>query len=168
MTAEQNRLVYLKWLAKEHPDMYRSVIANARRVEAKSVLGRLGWINFVIQAVAMAGSALMQKKQIDKQVGAQKKALLSAEQQAAADRVVQEKLALLDANTKRAQAGLPIVDINGNTIGPQTLPTPKSLAPYVKAAGGRPATLIPGVPNAATAVVGALGLFLLLRAFKIV
>jgi len=167
MNAQQNQIAYLKWLAKEHPDVYRQSIANARRVEQKSVLGSLGWINFVIQAVAMAGSAVMQKKQIDKQVSAQKKALLSAEQQAAADRDVAAKLALLDANTKRAQAGLPPVDINGKVIVATNLPTPPGLAPYASAAGA-PSSLIPGVPNAVTAVGGAVALFLLLRAFRIV
>lgn len=167
MTPDQNRIIYLKWLAKAHPDVYRQTIAATHRVEQKSVLGRLGWINFVIQAVAMAGSAVMQKKQIDKQANAQKKALLSAEQQAAADREVAAKLALLDANTKRAQAGLPIVDINGKVIGPNALPTPPSLAPYAKAAGAG-GSLIPGVPNAVAYVGGGLALFLLLRSFKIV
>lgn len=167
MTPEQNRVTYLKWLAKAHPDVYRKTIVAAQRMEQKSVLGRLGWINFVIQAVAMAGSAVMQKKQIDKQANAQKKALLSAEQQAAADREIQAKLALLDTNTKRAQSGLPPVDLNGKIIGPTTLPTPPSLAPYAKAAGVS-GSLIPGVPNAVTYVGGGLALFLLLRSFKIV
>lgn len=167
MNATQNQLTYLKWLAKEHPDVYRNTMAAAKRVERKSVLGQLGWINLVIQAVALAGSAVMQKKQIDKQVAAQKKALLSAEQQAAADRDIQAKLALLDTNTKRAQAGLPPVDLNGKIIGPTTLPTPQSLRPLTAGASSS-GQLIPGVPNVATYAGGGLLLFLALRAFKIV
>lgn len=166
MTAEQNRIVYLKWLAHTHPDVYRTTIASARRVESKSVLGSLGWLNFVLQAVAMAGSAVLQKKQIDKQVSAQKKALLSAEQQANADRDVQTKLALLDANTKRAQAGLPIVDINGHVIGPNTLPTPASLVPYAKAAGVA-TSLIPGVPDPVTYIGGGLAALFMLKALDV-
>jgi hypothetical protein len=168
MTPDQNRIVYLKWLAKEHPDMFRATMAGARRVESKSVLGSLGWINFVIQAVAMAGSALLQKKQIDQQAAAQKKALLSAEQQANADRVVQAKLALLDANTKRAQAGLPIVDINGKVIQANALATPSALVPYAKALGV-PTSMIPGVPNNITYVGGGLLVLLgLLKAARVI
>lgn len=159
MTADQNQVTYLKWLAIAHPDIYAKVVSRLRI--ANTQLGQLGWINFVIQAVAMAGSAVMQKKQIDKQVALQKKALTLSDAQATADRNQQAKLALLETNTARAQAGLAPVDINGKVIGPLALPTPTALQPY--AGGPTAGTLIPGVPNYVTYGAGALAAVLLLR-----
>lgn len=146
MTADQAQVTYLKWLNIAHPEIFSKVMARLS-VGGIDQLGELGWINFVIQAVAMAGSAVMQKKQIDKQVALAKQQIAASDRQATADREAQTKLALLEVNTKRAQAGLPPVDITGKVIGAATLPTPNALAPYV---GGPTDTLIPGVPNYVT------------------
>lgn len=161
--ADQNQVTYLRWLSREHPALYaRSMLAARRDLRG---LGRLGWINFVIQAVATVGSAVVAKKQVDKQVAVQKKALALSDAQAAADREQAAKFALLDTNTKRAQAGLPPVDITGNVIAPQTLPNAQALLPFTAQQNLAP-TWIRGVPNYVTgigAVVLGLGLLKLAR-----
>lgn len=148
MNAEENQVTYLKWLAVAHPDIYRDVMQQLTLAEPLGDLGELGWINLVIQAVGIAAGAAMQKKQIDKQAGLAKKQLATEAAQMAADRDQAAKLALLEVNTKRAQAGLPPVDITGKVIGAATLPTPSALVPY--AGGPTASTLIPGVPNYVT------------------
>jgi len=132
MNPDLARLDFLRWLSRYDPKTYRLAI----RPQGATGLGALGWINFVIQAVAAVGSAVVAKKQGDKQAKLQKQAI-------AADQLAQEsarkdslKIALLDINTKRAQAGLPPVDENGKVIGQAQLPAaPAALAPLYAQAG---------------------------------
>lgn len=155
----ENQVTYLRWLAHRHPELYRQAAKSARAaVAAGETLGhysdddeQLGWINFVIQAVTTAASAVLQKKQVDKQVDLQKKALALSDVQANKDRQQAAQLQLLDVNTKRAQAKLPPVDINGIPIAATSLPVPAGLSPYVAAADR---TVIPGVSNTITYSVG--------------
>lgn len=159
---EANEVTYLRWLAKEHPDIYKYAISGAQAAQTTArELGYLdeyddaeglGWINFVVQAAAMAVSAVGQKKAIDKQVSLQKKALALSDAQAAADRAQALKLKLLDVNTERAKQGLPILDEKGNPIVPSSLPVPAALKPYTTASP----TWIPGVPNVVTGGAAAL------------
>lgn len=160
MIPTKAQIGYLKWLASRHPALYRRAVNN---VPTDITLGSLGWINFVVQAIATVGSAVVAKKQVDKQVSLQKKALALSDAQAAQDRDQAAKLALLEVNTKRAQAGLPPVDLSGNVINTAVLPTPSALAPYTSTSG----TIIPGVPNLVTYLGGALVGFGLLRAAKV-
>lgn len=127
--ADRARITYLRWLAKEHPTTFANIAAPA----LKSNLSGLGWIAAVVNAVAQVGSAVVQKKQNDKAFSLQKKTLAAQDAQVAAERAQSFKLALLDVNTKRAQAGLPPVDSQGNPISPTTLPTPSVLAPFASA-----------------------------------
>jgi hypothetical protein len=163
MNADQNRVTYLKWLAVAHPDVYRKAMAGANNLDEE--LGELGWINLVIQGVAIAAGAVAQKKQIDKTVALQKKALLQQDAQASKDRDAAAQLHLLDVNTERAKAGLPPVDITGKVIAGASLPTPRALAPYD---ANPPPSLIPGVHNYVTYGAGALALVLLLKSFKVI
>lgn len=165
MNQDVAQINYLRWLSEAHPDVYRVAISRANANKAVG-LGRLGWINFVIQAVAMAGSALLQKKQIDKSVSLQKKALALTDAQATADRDQQLKLALLDVNTKRAAAGLQPVDITGKVIPGSALPMPSALAPYIPKTL-QASTWVSGVPNYVTAGGGLVGSFLLLKALRV-
>jgi hypothetical protein len=133
-------------------------------------VGQLGWINFLVQAIATVGSAVMQKKQIDKQVDLQKKALKVSDAQATADRTQAAKFKLLEVNTARAQAGLPPVDLAGNLVNTDALRMPITLAPYT--VNGVPvtsrATFIPGVPNTVAYVGGGLLGLALLRTLKVI
>lgn len=161
MTPTTAQIAYLKWLNARHPALYRKAVASAPR---DITLGRLGWINFVVQAIATVGSAVLGKKQVDKQVALQKKALALSDAQAAADRTQAAELALLEVNTKRAQAGLPPVDLTGKVVNTGALPTPSALAPYTTTTA---TTLIPGVPNWLTYIGGGALAFGLLKAARI-
>lgn len=154
---EATEVTYLRWLAREHPSIYKAAIVGAQDTQDTArELGYidaydddaqgLGWLNFVIQAAAMAVSAVGQKKAIDKQVSLQKKALAFSDAQAQADRDQQLKLKLLDVNTERAKAGLPIIGLDGKPVVPSSLPLPAALKPYTTAVP----TWIPGVPNLVT------------------
>lgn len=163
---DRNRVAFLRWLSTAHPDLYRASIAKAR-ARGGIGLGRMGWINFVVQAVATVGSAVLQKKQVDKQVALQKKGLALSDAQAQADREQQAALALLEVNAKRAAVGQPPVDITGKVLAQASLPTPSALTPYVgqSASGGQ---WITGVPNYVTgigAAVLAVGVAKLARVF---
>ena len=154
MSATRNQVSYLKWLAYKYPAIYRRAVANIPTdVRLNGGLGSMGWINFVVQAIATVGSAVLGKKQVDKQVAVQKKALQLQDAQAALDRAQALQVELLEVNTKRAQAGLPPVDAAGKVINTAKLPTPTALAPYTQTTA---ATLIPGVPDVVTYVGGAL------------
>jgi len=124
--SDRAQVTYLRWLAKEHPEVFRKFAAPS----LKSNLNGLGWIAALANAVLQVGSAVLQKKQTDKAFKIQKATIAVEQQQADAERAQQFKLALLDVNTKRAQAGLPPVDANGNPIASATLPTPSALAPF--------------------------------------
>jgi hypothetical protein len=161
MNADLAQVNYLRWLSDEHPALYNRAIRGAQlRVSRAGLAGDeegLGWINLVIQAVGIAAGAAVQKKQIDKSVALQKKAMAADDAQRAADRDAMVKLQLLEVNTKRAAAGLPPVDITGKVIPGAALPTPSALAPIIPIAqGGGQSTLLPGVPNYVTYGVGGL------------
>lgn len=131
MNPDVARLDFLRWLSRFDPKLYAKATA-----QPKSGLSGLGWINFVVQAVAMVGGAVMQKKQAKKQEALQKKALAAEVASQEAARKDAMKVALLDINTKRAQSGLPPVDENGKVIGAAQLPpAPANLAPYYQQAG---------------------------------
>lgn len=119
--SDQAQINFLRWLSAYSPGFYSEVV---RRATPRG----LGWINFVVQGVAAAGSLVMQKKQSDKAVKLQKQALAASSAQAAADREQATKLALIEVNTKRAQAGLGPVDINGTLILGAQLPTVPGLS----------------------------------------
>lgn len=165
MNSDANQIAYLRWLYVAHPDIYLRAIGTAKSTAG---LRGLGWINLVIQAVGIAAGAAAQKKAIDKQSSLAKKQLAADAAALAADREQQAKLALLEVNTKRAQAGLPPVDINGVVIPGSALPTPPTLAPLVASVGQPTAayTLIPGVPNYVVYGGGALVLVGLLFAMR--
>lgn len=131
MNPDVARLDYLRWLSRFDPKLYKRATAPAH-----AGLSGLGWINFVVQAVAMVGSAVMAKKQAKKQDALAKKALAAESAAAEAARKDAMKVALLDINTKRAQTGLPPVDENGKVIGfAQLPPAPANLAPFYNQAG---------------------------------
>ncbi len=161
MNPDVARLNYLRWLSRFDPKLYRVAM-----IQPKTGLSGLGWINLVIQAVAAVGTAVMQKKQGDKAAKLQSKAIAADQAAQEAARKDALKVALLDINTKRAQAGLPPVDENGKTIGAAQLPpVPSSLAPLYSQAGvavptssGFPLTAALGIGG-----VGLLGLYLLTR-----
>jgi hypothetical protein len=138
MNPDVARLDFLRWLSRFDPKLYRLSI----RPQGATGLGALGWINFVIQAVAMVGGAVMQKKQAKKQEALQKKAIDADQASQEATRKDALKVALLDINFKRAQAGLGPVDESGKLIGQASLPpAPNTLAPlYAQAGFSVPAT----------------------------
>jgi hypothetical protein len=166
MSTTANQVAYLKWLASAHPAIYRKTMRSLPTDVRLKGLGELGWINFLVQAIATVGSAVIGKKQVDKQVSVQKKALALSDAQAAADRTQAAQLELLEVNTKRAQAGLGPVDLTGKLLNTAGLPTPSALVPY----GGKTttATLIPGVPNLVTYAGGAVLVLLALRMAKVI
>lgn len=126
MTADAARVLYLRWLAKAHPADFARVKPTLER----SRLGELGWIAALVNAVVQVGGAVLQKKQADKALSLQKKTIAAEDAAAKQDRDNAFKLALLDANTKRAQLGLPPVDAQGNSIPSASLPMPAALAPF--------------------------------------
>jgi hypothetical protein len=123
VTSDGAQLLYLRWLAQRHPIVYE------RAVKPIANLGGLGWINFVVQAVAAVGGAVLAKRQ-------KKKAAKIAAQTAAAEALEFEKIqkettaTLLQVNTLRAQRGLPPINERGEIIGGSTLPIPPQLAPF--------------------------------------
>jgi len=125
--ADVARVAYLRWLSRYHPPIYKRAVMEIERAPR---LGALGWINFVVQAVAAAGSLVLAKKQAARQSALAKKQLAVDQANALADRKAALQVALLDVNTKRAQAGLAPVDENGNVIASGSLPNPPELAPF--------------------------------------
>jgi hypothetical protein len=154
---DRAQLNFLRWLSVHDPKLYARVIEKNFK---GSALGALGWFVALANAVVQVGGAVLQKKQSDKQFDLQKKTLAAQDAQAAAARSDQLKLALLDINQQRAAKGLNPVDINGNVISSQALPTPNALTPIVKAAGMDGATLAPWLIGGAVVLGGA---FLVLR-----
>lgn len=146
MNRDANQVAYLRWLSDAHPDLYRRAMAGANARKAAG-LGQLGWLNFVIQAIGIAAEGIQQKKAIDTQAKIASKQLAADAAALNADREQQLKLALLDTNTRRAQSGLPPVDINGVVIPGSALPTPAALKPLVASTGAPSDSFIPGVPN---------------------
>lgn len=126
MNADAARVVYFQWLAKAHPAEF----ARVKPTLAKTRLGELGWFVALANALVQVGSAVVQKKQADKQLSLQKKTIAAEDAAARQAREDAFKLALLDANTKRAQLGLPPVDSNGQPIQSAALPMPAALAPF--------------------------------------
>lgn len=112
MTRDQAQVLYLKWLRVHHPDIWRRAISTNPGTREG-----LGWITAVVNAVVAAGSLVMAKKQASKQLSLQKKQLAQDAAAQEAARIDALKLALLETNTRRAQAGLPPVDENGRPIG---------------------------------------------------
>lgn len=162
----RNQVAYLKWLNANHPAFYRRAVGNVPTdVRGRDGLGSLGWINFLVQAIATVGSAVIAKKQVDKQVALQKKALALSDAQASADRTQAAQFELLEVNTKRAQAGQPPVDLSGRVVNTAALPTPAALRQYASTRAA--ATLIPGIPDVATYLGGALLGFGLLKVLKV-
>lgn len=157
MSKQENQVLYMRWLAKNHPALYVDAVQKSQLAEAQAqALGYLdegeglGWINFLVQAIATVGSAVVGKKQVDKQVALQKKALALSDAQATADRVQAAQLKLLEVNTDRVQRGLPPVNLQGQPVAASSLPLPNALKPYTTAS----APIIPGVPDWATYSAG--------------
>ena len=109
MNATDNRTRFFLWLSRSHPGIYAQVANELRAAR----LG--GWADTIVNAIATVGTAVMAKKQADKQISAQKK----ADDAARADQL---KTALLQVNLQRAQANLPPVDANGQVIPQASLP----------------------------------------------
>lgn len=130
MNAQNAQVLFFRWLAKTHPTIYAPV---ARRLALGSLGDLAGWVDTLVTALATVGTAVIAKKQADKQISAQK----AADAQARADAIKSE---LLNINLQRAQAGLPPVDQNGNVI-PQAalpaLPTPQAAYAAANAAASR-------------------------------
>lgn len=125
MNVNSSKVLFLRWLSRAEPALYRRVMndSRAKGLGTLGTLGSLGWVETVINAVAQVGSAILAKKQTDKQVSLQKKQL----QDAQAERDAALKAQLLQVNYQRAQSGLPPVDMNGNPIPSQSLPVPTEL-----------------------------------------
>ena len=156
-TKDRAQLNFLRWLSVHDPQLYARVIEKNFNGNA---LGALGWIVALANALIQVGGAVLQKKQADKEFSLQKKTLAVQDAQAAAARADQLKLALLDINQQRANKGLGPVDINGNLIPSQALPTPNALAAMTKAAGADSANYLPWLIGGGAALVG---LFLVTR-----
>lgn len=131
MTPDRARVIYFQWLAKTHPAEFARVAPTLKAPR----LGALGWIAALANALVQVGSAVVQKKQADKAFSLQKKTIAAEDAAAKQARDDAFKLALLDANTKRAQLGMPPVDGSGNPIQSAALPMPAALAPFANVGG---------------------------------
>lgn len=135
MSVRDNRLIFFRWLAANHPTLYAPV---AREVSSSPQMAGLGWVDTLINAVVQVGGAVMAKKQADKNVKA-------ANKQAEADRAAQLKAELLSVNLQRAQAGLPPVDENGRVLQSAQVPALPTPIQAARAAAGPNWLLIGGV-----------------------
>lgn len=120
MSADEGKVLYLAWLAREQPLVYARVVAVAKKAlldrKLSGLAGLSGWVDTLVNAAVAVGGTLLAKKQADQAANLQKK-----QQQA------DLQLQLLAVNTQRAQSGLPPVDINGNVIPQKSLPLPSTL-----------------------------------------
>jgi hypothetical protein len=157
ITRDAAQFAYLRWLSGAAPTVYQRAVAKVNANDDGS-LSDLGWIQAVVQLVAAAGSAVMAKKQQDKQIKAQKQAQKLADAETV--RVENElRETLVKVNTARVQKGLPPIDANGNIIPGSDLPTPNNLQNFVGApilGGMNPMYLVLGA-------AGLLGVALLVR-----
>jgi hypothetical protein len=156
MNAQNSQVLFFRWLAVNHPTLYAPV---AKKLALGSLGDLSGWVDTLVSAIATVGTAVIAKKQSDKQISAQKKADAQAREDAL-------KAELLSINLQRAQAGLPPVDMNGSVI-PQTalptLPTPQAAYAAAQRAGSPVASFIDSVPVWAWLAGGAVVVFLLVR-----
>lgn len=157
MNAQNAQVLFFRWLAQNHPRVYAPV---ARKLALGSLGDLSGWVDTLVSAIATVGTAVLAKKQSDKQLSAQKK----ADAQARADAIQAQ---LLDINLQRAQAGLPPVDANGNVIPAAALPTlPTPQAAYAAAqssALSRSGSFLDSVPSWAWIAGGAVVVLLILK-----
>lgn len=130
MNASGAQINYLRWLSAAHPDVYAGAIRSA---QSRQQLGELGFINFVVQAVAAAGSYVMKKKQEKKAAKMVKKAAQAEAIQMKLDEK-NAQLQLLALNQQRAAQGLSPVNMQGQVIPSASLPTPSALTQFVKGA----------------------------------
>ena len=151
MNVRQNRVLFFRWLAANHPKLYAPV---AREVADVPAMGALGWVDTLINAIAQVGGAVMAKKAADKNA---KTASKAAESEAAA-RADALKTELLNINLQRAQAGLPPVDEYGRVIQSAQVPALPTVAQAVQAAQGPNWYIIGGA-----AALGLLAVFALSR-----
>lgn len=121
MTANDNRMLFLRWVAKTHPEIFARTSALVTR---ENLLGELeGWGEAIVAAIGTIGSTLIAKKAADNKASAEAKAN-------AANNAAALQTQLLQVNLQRAQAGQPPVDINGNVIPGASLPIPQPLQSY--------------------------------------
>lgn len=121
MNVNDNRMLFLRWVAKNHPKLFADT---SKLIVRENLLGELsGWGDAIVAAIGTIGGALIAKKAADSKASAESKA--SAAANAAA---LQSQL--LQVNLQRAQAGQPPVDINGNVIAGASLPIPAPLQSY--------------------------------------
>lgn len=158
MNAQNAQVLFFRWLAKTHPTVYAPV---ARKLALGSLGDLAGWVDTLVTALATVGTAVIAKKQADKQISAQK----AADAQARADAI---KTELLNINLQRAQAGLPPVDQNGNVIPASalpTLPTPQAAYAAANSAATRDSVsnFFSSVPTWAWVAAGGVVLFLIVR-----
>lgn len=126
MNVRENRLIFFRWLAANHPKIYAPV---AREVSGAPQMAGLGWVDTLINAIAQVGGAVMAKKAADKNASSAKKA-------AEADAAARVKTELLSINLQRAQAGLPPVDEYGRVIQSAQVPgLPTPTQAYAAAQG---------------------------------
>jgi hypothetical protein len=157
MNVRQNRELFFRWLAKNHPVLYAPV---AREVSGAPGMGALGWVDSLINAIAQVGGAVMAKKAADKQSDAAKKQAAND----AAARADALKVELLNINLQRAQAGLPPVDEYGRVLQSAqvpALPSPAHAAQVAQSYAAYASINWPIVAGAGAA--GLLALYLLSR-----
>lgn len=126
MNVRQNRELFFRWLAANHPKLYAPVAAE---VSAAPAMGELGWVDSLINALAQVGGAVMAKKVADKNAK-------TASKEAAAARADSLKSELLNINFQRAQAGLPPVDEYGRVLTSAQVPGLPTTAQAYQAAQG--------------------------------
>lgn len=153
MTVDDNRMLFLRWVAKTHPAIFAQTSALVKR---ENLLGEIsGWGEAIVAAIGTIGSTLIAKKAADSKASAEAKAN-------AANNAAALRSQLLQVNLARAQAGQPPVDSNGNVIPGASLPIPAPLQSYygesgMPSIGGiDPIWLIAGA-------AGLLGVFFLVR-----
>lgn len=156
MNKQNAQVLFFRWLAVNHPRVYLPV---SKKLALGSLGDLAGWVDTLVSAIATVGTAVMAKKQADKQISAQKKADQAAREDAL-------KAELLRVNLERAQAGFPPVDQNGNVI-PQaalpTLPTPQAALANAQREASSVSSFVDSVPTWAWLAGGAFVLFLVLR-----
>lgn len=155
MNAQNAQVLFFRWLAKTHPRVYAPV---ARQLALGSLGDLSGWVDTLVNALATVGTAVIAKKQADKQISAQK----AADAQARADAIKSE---LLRINLERAQQGMPPVDQNGNVIPASALPTlPTPQAAYAAAqSSASSGNFLSSIPTWAWVAGGAFVVFLIIK-----
>jgi hypothetical protein len=152
MNVNDNRMLFLRWVAKTHPQIFAQTSALVTR---ENLLGELsGWGEAIVAAIGTIGSTLIAKKAADSKNSAEAKAN-------AANNAAALQTQLLQVNLQRAQAGQPPVDINGKVIPGASLPIPQPLQSYYGGSNNPMSSIDP--MWLALGAAGLLGVFFLVR-----